>query len=212
MKRVNWRIFLGLFLMALGVVSLLQVMNILPTSGSLVGLIFAALFFFGGTAFLSVFVSDRKQWWGLIPGTILVFLGLLIGGSELSPRFATLYGGPFFLAGISLAFWLVYFFARENWWAIIPGGTLLTVAVVAGLSDIAGIEVAGIIFFGLAATFTLVALLTRMTWPWYPAVPLLVIGVLFSISASEAASYIMPAALIVIGVYLLARSFHKSAS
>jgi hypothetical protein len=45
-------------------------------------------------------------------------------------------GRALFLAALSLAFWAVYLTRREQWWAIIPGGALATLALVAALDTI----------------------------------------------------------------------------
>jgi hypothetical protein len=212
MNRFNWRFILGAVLVGMGAIGLLQTLGWISTSGLLWGLFFGFLFFVGGVAFLSVFIRDRLQWWALIPGVILLFLGMLIGFSELLPGIMNRLGGSFFLGGISLSFWLVYFFSRKNWWAIIPGGVLLTLALVAGIPESFGFEGGGIFFLGLAATFALLAVVENMTWAWIPAGVLFVMGALISMFATRYLSVVWPAALILGGLYMLYRAFIKPAA
>jgi hypothetical protein len=102
----------------------------------------------------------------------------------------------------------------ENWWAVIPGGVLLTLAIVAGLSEnLEGIETGGVFFLGLGLTFALLALLPtgdgKLTWALIPAVVLFLMGLLITAAAAEFINYVWPAALILGGLYLLYRAFRS---
>jgi hypothetical protein len=76
---------------------------------------------------LLIFLTDRQHWWALIPGLTMtgsaaaVFLeGInLIGGEAV---------GGIIVGGISLGFLFIYVMDRRQWWALIPGGVLGTVA------------------------------------------------------------------------------------
>ena len=97
------------------------------------------------------------------------------------------------------------------WWPIIPGGTLLTLALVAGLSDaVSGAKTGGIFMLGLGLTFLLVYLLStsgsRMTWAFIPAATLALIGVLLLTGMELFASAIGPLALIALGGFILYRA------
>jgi hypothetical protein len=200
-------------LLVLGVVALLQSLRILPVSGNLLALIVAVAFLAAGLSFLLVLFQNRSNWWAAIPGFILADLGLLIVFSSLFPQNATQLGGAFFLAGISLAFWVVYILSRRNWWAIIPGGVLATLALEAGLKDFYGIESSLLFFFGLAATFAVLAILPtgerRMSWPWIPAGALLLVAMIVSLSTSTMVGFLWPAVLILGGLFLLFNSILK---
>ncbi len=215
MKWSYWRYILGGALVLLGVLTLLQVLNLFPTSGDVVGMVFAVLFGALGVSFLSFLVSDHKNWWAAIPGTILLSLGLLILLNIFAPNLGDRWGGPFFLAGMSLAFWLVYFLAPQNWWAIIPGGVMLTLAVVAGFPEADGNTGGGLFFLGLAFTFMLLWLVPvagrRMTWPWIPAAVLAIMGVLLLLSQSSLINFAWPIVLILGGLGLLGRAYLRKA-
>lgn len=120
--------------------------------------------------------------------------------------------GPIVLACIGLGFWVVYLQNHNFWWAIIPGGTMVTLALVAGISggeSDTGINGGGIFFLGLAATFALLGFLPGvkgMKWPYIPAVILAVMGLLLLATSSSLINYIWPIALVLLGIYLIIRS------
>ena len=206
-----WRLLVGIGLVAAGVLALLQTLGMAKIGEW--GWLF--LFVMGGMAFLSVTLRNRAAWWGVIPGVILIAMAGEIALGMIQSPIADVLGGAVMLGGIGLAFWLVYFLNRSNWWAIIPGGTLFTMAVVAVLSNAnGGLETGGIFMLGLAATFALVALLTAgtdhsMRWAWYPAAALAVIGLLAFFSALNLMGYIWGIALILVGGLLAWRALRK---
>jgi hypothetical protein len=210
MKRLNWRIIVGVCLLVLGVVALLQSLKIVPTSGGIWDIFFCAIFALAGLAFLVVLFQNRSNWWAAIPGVILLSIGVLIGLNALAPEIGSKYGGMVVLGGIGLSFWLVYILSPQNWWAIIPGGTLVTLSVITVIPDSSGPIVGGILFLGLAVTFGLLAVLPtgnrRMSWPWIPAAALLVMGIMISISAAQWLNFVWGAILVLAGVFLVART------
>ncbi len=218
MKPYNWRLVIGLFLLAFGVLALLQSFNVIQLSGSLWGLVPAAIFLLGGWAFLNVLEVDRKQWWALIPGIILAAIGLLILISTLFPRIGEAIGGLIVLGGIGAAFWGVYLMDRRNWWAIIPAGTLTTLGIISlfptlGVESVNGLSMGGLFFLGLAATFFLVAVLPprdeSRAWAYFPAGGLLFMAVLLMFFGGGPLNYVWPVVLILTGMYFLARSIFK---
>ena len=113
---------------------------------------------------------------------------------------------------IGLSFWIVYAVKREFWWAIIPGGTLFTLAAVAIVSRFEPGDISGaVFFFGLALTFVLVWAVPRehghMGWALYPAAALAMVGTLVLFSVGAAGNYVTSLALIATGLWLLFRQF-----
>jgi hypothetical protein len=208
MKRVGSRILWGVLLIVAGVLFLLQSVGVVQFADilwpTLIGIV--------SLAFLFVFLSaPRTNWWAVIPGFVLLGVAGIVALDQLAPRVGEIWSGSIFLGGIALAFWVIYLFNPEQWWAVIPGGVLLTLAVVSGLSPmLEGIETGGIFFFGLGLTFALLALLPtpegRLTWSIIPAIVLLIVGALITAAAAELINYIWPALLIVGGLYLLYRT------
>ena len=119
----------------------------------------------------------------------------------------TIWALLFAVAG--LVFVGVFALNRDNWWAIIPGGALFTLAAIAGFSDVNGFETGSLLFIGLAMTFALVALLPangqHMTWPWIPAGILFVFGALILFNTSQWGRYLWPVMLIVVGAVIILR-------
>ncbi len=192
LKRLDYRIILGLLLILGGGLLLAERMGYLSRASDL---FWGLVFLLGGAIFVSMFVGG--QWWAVIPGLTLAG----IAGSILLPD---PWGGPAVLAGIGLSFWLIYLTRRDFWWAIIPGGVLVTLAVIAWLPSGAGDYEAFVLFLGLALTFLLVALLAGMRWAFWPAAALAVMAFFFGTPFFGSLSdYVWPAALILAGLILI---------
>ena len=209
MKRFDLRILWGGLLICAGGLFLLQELNLIPSAWDLV---WGILFGVAGCAFLFAFFTNRTQWWPLIPGLGLISLGVLLILDEFLPGADWL--GAIFLGGIGLSFWLIYAINRENWWAVIPGGVLFTLAIVAGVDPfVKGDTGGGIFMLGLGLTFGLLGLLPtsqgRMKWPFIPAVILLLIGVFIISPLLPFLNYIWPLILIVLGIYFILKNLRS---
>lgn len=209
--RTNLVALFGLLLVALGGLLLLGNLGFLSVG---VGLLFGVVFGAGGLVFLAVYASDRGQWWALIPGCALLGIGLLITLGEVAPRLEQAVGGSLFLAMLSLPFWLITLTRREHWWALVPAGVLLTLALVAAMpASLAGGVTGGVFFLGLAATFGALYLWPtpagRMTWAWIPAAALAALGALVILGATALAGYVWPLVLLAAGALLLARALRR---
>lgn len=219
MSNKYWRVFLGIGLLLFGAVALLQATNVIDVQGKMWGFFFAGLFLLGGVIFLSVLASDRKQWWTAIPGFTLLGLGVLVGSSMVSENLAP-FGATFFFLGISLAFWVIYFLQRERWWALIPAGVLLSLAAVTGYSQVEEsmaigkfVNGGGVFLLGLGLTFALVAILhgrkNGTTWAWIPGGILIVLGFIAGLEETELGKFVLPAGLVIAGIFLIGRAFAK---
>lgn len=208
MKKLGTPLVWGLLLIAIGLLVLLQNLGVL---GGNLALIWAIIFAVVGVRFLYIFLMDRKVWWPLIPSFTLFGLAGLLLIETLFPGGAGTWGGALFLGSIALSFWAVYLVSRDNWWAVIPGGVLLTLAVVAGIGDtLGGVDSGAIFFLGLSLTFFLVALLPtpegRMRWAWIPAGVLFVLSLVVLSQSAGLLIYIWPVALILAGLFFLVRA------
>ncbi|HTX79949.1 MAG TPA: hypothetical protein VMC62_09785 [Longilinea sp.] len=208
MKPFNWRALIGIVLVVIGGLSFLQGFNVIHLHGDIWGMSFAVLFAAIGAAFLYVMASNRLNWWAAIPGFALLGLAALIL-LAMVPGFPGVYGGAIFMASISLGFLVVYLMDRRNWWAIIPGGSVLSVAVMIALTPFGGNLAVGVMFFGMGVTFAALTLLpvagTRMSWAWIPALALFLMGVFFLFLQGATAALVAPVALILVGGFLLVR-------
>jgi hypothetical protein len=219
MRSIIWRVYTGLILVGLGVLILLQNLGVFQAGGNFEAILFGAAFILGGFAFLAVLFTNRTSWWAAIPGITLCSIGILILISSLLPAVGDVIGGAIVLGGIALSFWVVFLLDNRNWWAIIPGGTLLTLAVITALPQSLtaanGFIVPGVLFTGMGLTFALLGILRmspgrRWSWPWIPAGILITMGLLFALSAGNLVQTVWPAVLILLGLFLVFRSVRKS--
>lgn len=209
MKKLESRVLWGLLLIAGGILFLLDSLGIVAVGA----ILWPVLIGVASLVFLVIFVTaPQDNWWAAIPGFVLLGLTGTIALDQLAPEVGEAWSGSLFLGGISLAFWAVYLVNSENWWAVIPAGVLLTLALVAGLSEVLqGVEMGGVFFLGLGLTFAMLAILPtpegRLTWALIPALVLLAMGTLIIAAAEDLINYVWPAALILGGLYLLYRAF-----
>jgi hypothetical protein len=102
-----------------------------------------------------------------------------------------------------------------QWWAIIPGGVLLTLGVVSSLEDVSGMDTGGLFFLGLGLTFILVALLPggrSRSWALIPGSILLVFGAVIGTAMGNLTDYIWPVVLIILGGFFVFRFFRSSSA
>jgi hypothetical protein len=208
MKWLASRTFWGVLLIIGGIIFLLDNLGIFTIGEAFWGVILGI----GAIGFLSVYLSNRENWWALIPGMTLLSVSALIIINAIFPGDTGALGGVIVLGGIGLAFLLIYLTNRENWWAIIPAGVMLTLSVVVLLGEaFSGIEVGGIFFLGLGLTFGLVAIIPtphgQMKWAFIPAGIMIVMGLLITAALSPLINYIWPSALILAGLLLVFRAY-----
>jgi hypothetical protein len=208
MKVLSSSIFWGLVLVIGGILLLLDTFGVFKGGA----LFWTVVGMFIGLLFLSLFLTNRDNWWALIPGIILLAISATIGLNIFLPGFnETNLSGTIILGGIALSFLLVYVAERSNWWAIIPAGVMATIAIVAMQdSNTSNVASGGVFFLGLGITFALVAILPtsagKMHWAWIPAAILGLMGLLILIAAEEYINYIWPSTLILAGILLVGRS------
>ncbi len=211
MKRVDIGAAAGVLLIGAGSLLLLQNLTEIRFAWDL---IWALLFAVSGILFLLVYQRDHEHWWSLIPGFTLLAIGALIGLEGILPGEIGDWGGAIVLGGISLAFWGVYYARRDFWWALIPAGTLLTLAVAVGFSSVLeGDLFVGVFFLGLALTFAALSLVRRpegsMRWALIPAGVMAVMGVIFLATATDLFGFVWPAVIILGGLLLLYQGLRK---
>jgi hypothetical protein len=203
------RLIWGLSLIAIGAFFLMQQLG---WFGAVQFPFWAFAFGLLGVIFLVTFVGDRRQWWALIPGCILLGLAMTIVNGE-TEILSDAQASALFLFSIGLPFLLIYLIDRRMWWALIPGGVLSVIAVITLLTsrELSGTTITAIILFGLAIVFGVLRFVTRanpfMGWATWVAVILALIGALVLVTGPQAAAIIGPAVLIGLGVFLLARAY-----
>lgn len=205
MKRPVPSLIWGWLLIGAGLFSLLANLDVLGSSEEW---IMALVFALGGAGFLALFAVRQDAWWAAIPGFALLGLAVVIG-VEMTGIVSDTWSGAAFLGSLSLGFLTVRLRNRSAWWAVIPGGILMSLALIAGLSTtIADERIGGILFAGIALTFGLVYLLGsphRMTWALIPAGICLVLAAGLLAGMTSAVNFGWPVVLILIGFGLLLR-------
>lgn len=219
MKRVDSRSLWGLLLIVGGLFLLLANLNIFNIWGifDAVPLLWAVALGLVGIGFLSTFAVSPDNWWAAIPGATLVSVAILIVMDLIMPRVSNFIGGSIVTGGIGISFLLVYIRKRENWWALIPGGVMFTIAMMIFLEPLIDDDlVASFFFFGLAATFGLLYILPTsgtesQKWAIYPALGTLGMSVFLLIVTTSIMQFIIPLAIVGAGVYLLIRGTQQHA-
>jgi hypothetical protein len=210
MKLFESRILWGGLLILAGIFFLFQNLGYLRLGD----IFWVILFTMAGIFFLTLYFQYRNNWWSLVPGMTMLSLGLLVLLNWIAPELGDFWGGSIVLAGIGIGFLLIYLIERQNWWAIIPAGVLFTLALVAGLDEFTqGLATAGIFFSGIGLTFAMLAILPtpqgEMRWAWIPGGILLLFGGIFLVAGENLLAYLFPFAMVIIGGYLILRSFRS---
>lgn len=188
-----------------GVMLLLAMITLLVDSvgGEWIGAMFLLMF---GLAFLAVYLNNRTRIWALIVAYVFGVLSIapmLASGGDMAAYF-----GPVFLLAIALPFFILYSRSLENWWAIIPAGSLTVVAMIAAAA-IAGVindekqggYVNALMMSGLAVTFAVVWL--RHAKPWAKIVTVILAALaVASVFFASATEIFWPIAIILGGLYL----------
>ncbi len=180
-------------LIILGVLALL-------TGGGLPGGLFgglssalrALLLILGGVYLSRRYLRDAREVWALV-------LALGLFGAAL----VAFSSGTTILALIGLGFTALYWHDttpdKTRWWAILPAGLFLSLAVAVGLGGTL-LGTAPLLFLGFAATFGILMRLDKQ-WAVYPAIVALVIALL---TTNVVGGSLLPLLLIGGGLYLFA--------
>lgn len=199
----------GILLISAGIIFLLDNFGVIVLDWQM---LIGPLFGLGGVAFLLVFIFDTDEWWALIPGFVLIGIGTNVFMGRYMATLASRWGGFVFLGFLSLSFIVIYISHRDHWWAIIPGGVLLTLASSTLVADNSLLQ-GGVFFLGMALTFALVYILPKpagkLTWALYPAGILFLIGILVTLGATDFINYIWPVVLLIAGGFVLFRALRK---
>ncbi len=156
-----------------GVGLLLFNFDLLAAYEPLAQYIVAALFAVAGGAFLLSYFWQREEWWRLMPGWTLVALAVMVLLGLRDDLDRPLIAAVLFV-GLAVAFAHIYLVNRAvHWWAIIPGGFMLVLAVVISLStSVARIETLGtVLFVGMGLVFMLLYLLAGRRRHWWALIP-----------------------------------------
>ena len=172
-------LFWGILLIGGGGLALVQQMGYLDQLPDSIWMwIFA---FVSMAAFISYALSGFKEWGWLFPagvfGGLAITIGLAVSGYD-NPAMAS----PLFF-GLLLPFAAAYLADRtRHWWALIPGGIMLFLAMVLLLVDNVGGEWIGTMFLFLIALTFFIVFMNDRTRQW----ALLVAYIMFVLSIAPA--------------------------
>lgn len=192
-----------------GLLILFGVMGLAETFTDLSAWGWVTILTVAGMGVLGVYLTDRSEWGFLIPAYVFFAVAGLVALIELNvlrdEAIAT-----FVLSVIALPFLAAFLRDREQWGLLIPAYVLLAIGVMVGLIGLGILNdllVPSYVMFAIAIPFFVVYWRKRQQWwPLIPGGILAVIGFAFLI-AEAAVEYIVPIALILIGVWLLTRQF-----
>jgi hypothetical protein len=161
MQRHWWRVIAGLLLIVVGILLTLAQFQLITFDESWLGMVGL---FVGAVIFLSLWLSNTREWWPLIPGLIMLSWAVsgLLGILGLADWLVNLIG----FAGSALPF--LYVFSRNrkaNWWALIPGGIFGLMGVATVLGGLLGEGwTEFLVLLGIALAFLVVFLVNRRNW------------------------------------------------
>ncbi|MFA9401946.1 MAG: DUF3488 domain-containing protein [Anaerolineales bacterium] len=160
--------------------------------------------------FIVVYTRDRAQWWALIPAYVLLAVAAMILLSETG-LLSDAFQGTFVLTAIALPFLLIYLRDRAMWWALIPAYVLLSIGVMLLLEELGILSdflVPAYVMFVIAIPFFVVYIRNpKQWWPLIPGGIMAAIGLSFLMV--EAFQYVFPAVVILVGLWILIRSFTR---
>lgn len=157
-------LFWGILLIGAGVLALARQLGYMDDSSPLIWIgIFAAISLL---ALVNYALSGWKQWAWLFPTGIFGGLAVTIALASADIDNAAIASPLFF--GLILPFAAAYLLDRSrNWWALIPGGAVLFLALTTLLVDsTAGDEWVGALFFFMIAASFLVVYLSNRARLW----------------------------------------------
>jgi hypothetical protein len=200
--------------LVIGTILLLQSLNIITAQIS--SAIWGILVGVAAIAFLAQYQSYRDQWWWLIPGGTLLFISIANLGEAFLPSMFNPWEDLLVLGGIGLSFLIVYFNNRDQWWALIPAGVLLTLGGISTIENLMtpNFDTDSLLFIGLGLTFLVLYFLPRragrMRWAIFPGVALLFFGLFQAMeSQQEFLKIAGPVVIVLVGLVFLVRSFRR---
>jgi len=210
----NYRTIFGVVLILAGFLLLAQSLGYL--GGQWDDALLTLVFGLGTLYFASLFVGNRSRWWT----ALVAFIFLSFTASQFIevffPAIPGFYAGISILLFIGLGFFAIYFANKEMWWALIPGGVMLSLSAVTGAEEIfpeLAFESAGLLFIGLGLTFLALYFLrvrgARLFWAIYPAISLLAFGLFVAFEGEEIWNVVWPALIVLLGIYFIYGAFRR---
>jgi hypothetical protein len=164
-----------------------------------------------GLGVYAIYATDRSERWLLVLSYAMLAIALMVALITLD-ILRDSFIATYVLTAIALPFIYIYLTDRTHWWAVIPAYILMAIGVMVGLIEGGILEdnlVASYVLFSVAIPFFVIYARDRKQW--WALVPGGIIGLigLALLVAEAAAELIVPAALIIVGGWILARQFTR---
>lgn len=201
----------GVLLVALGVVFLLG--QLIPGLGRMIrGSIWAGGFVLAAMIFYGLYATNKEQWWPLIPAyAMLAVASYIFMGVFHFPGTAI---AAWVLTSVGLPFLYVYIKNKEHWWALVPAYTMFVTGAfllaVPLLSIIGWASIVAYWNFAIALPFGVVYLTDRKQW--WALIPGGIFGTVGLVFALIGIAWMIPAVMIVFGLFLLLRQMRGQKS
>ena len=195
----------GGLLVILGTLFLLG--QVFPGLGAFLwGVIWAAALGAGGIFMYGIYLSNRKQWWALIPAYVMwVVAGALVIFGML-PFLRGVLIASYVMFATGLPFLYVYIRDNKQWWALIPAYTMCALGMLIPLMPILnGFQIAAAWHLAIAVPFLYVYL--RNNKHWWALIPGGIMGTISLVFFLIGSIYLIAVAMIVVGIFLLVRQF-----
>jgi hypothetical protein len=193
-----------------GLLILLGVMSLLETYTALGSWVWIAVLTIAGLGIYGVYAMDRTEKWMLIVSYVLLAVAglvMLIALNVLRDEAIATY----VLTAIAIPFLVAFLQSdRTKWGLLIPAYILIAVGVMVGLIGIGFLDdllIPAYVLFAVSIPFFVVYV--RDTQKWWPLIPggiTAIVGLSFLI-AEAAVQFVVPAALIIAGIWVLYRQF-----
>ncbi len=145
----------------------------------------------------------------LVWGSLLIIFGV-VGLVESFTDLST-WAWVAILAATGLGIFGIYLRDRSEWWPLIPAYVLLSIAVMIPLEELGLLSeflVPAYVMFVIAIPFFIVYFRNpKQWWPLIPGGIMAAIGLSFLLA--EAFQYVFPALVILVGIWVLLRSFTR---
>ena len=205
--RSNWLLLIPVYvtwaITAIVVVALLDLLQ-----GEIMGTLALTLV---GVPFLAVYLRNRDNWWAIIPSFILFAIALMLLLTTLNVLSDEMIA-PLILFSIAIPFLVVYFTNRDYWWALIPAYAMIVIGIMVGLIEtgiLKDLLIPAYIMMAIAIPFFVVYFRNKEYW-WalIPGGIMCLMGLGFLLS-EPVGKFLIPAALIIVGAWVLVRQFSR---
>jgi hypothetical protein len=195
-----------------GLLILLGAISLVETFADLGAWVWVATLIVAGLAVYGFYAMDRSEKWMLIVSYALLVIAIMVASITLGvlrdEGVAT-----YVLTAIAAPFLFAFLRSdRTKWGLLIPAYILLAVGVMVGLIGLRVLDnllIPAYVLFAVSIPFFVVyARNTKQWWPLIPGGITALVGLSFLI-AEATVQYVVPAVLIIGGIWVLARQFTR---